>query len=130
MTGFVNGQTLADATTGTLSFTTTATATSNVGTYAINGSGLTADNGNYVFVQAAGNATALTVNPATLTYHGDRREPDLWRRDANADRHGDRLRQRPDARRCDDRHADLQHDGDAASNVGTYAIDGSGAERG
>ena len=67
VTGFVNGQTLADATTGTLSFTTTANAASNVGTYEIDGSGLTADNGNYVFVQAAGNASALTVDPATLT---------------------------------------------------------------
>ena len=34
----------------------------------IDGSGLSADNGNYVFVQAAGNANALTVTPATLTY--------------------------------------------------------------
>ena len=68
VTGFVNGQTLADATTGTLTFTTPANAASNVGTYAIDGSGLTADNGNYVFVQAAGNASALTVDPATLTY--------------------------------------------------------------
>jgi filamentous hemagglutinin family protein len=68
VTGFVNGQSVATATTGTPSFTTTATPTSNVGSYAINGSGLTANNGNYVFVQAPGNATALTINPATLTY--------------------------------------------------------------
>ena len=71
VTGFVNGQTLANATTGTVSFTTGATATSNVGSYAINGSGLTANNGNYTFAQAAGNAAALTVNPATLTYLAD-----------------------------------------------------------
>ena len=70
VTGFVNGQTLATATTGTESFTTPATATSNVGSYAVDGSGLTADNGNYVFVQAAGNVSALTVNPATLTVTG------------------------------------------------------------
>jgi len=31
-------------------------------------SGLTANNGNYNFVQAAGNANALTIDPATLTY--------------------------------------------------------------
>jgi hypothetical protein len=37
---------------------------SNVGSYAINGSGLTANNGNYSFVQTAGNATALTITPA------------------------------------------------------------------
>jgi filamentous hemagglutinin family protein len=68
VTGFVNGQTLANATTGTVSFTTGATANSNVGSYAINGSGLTANDGNYTFAQAAGNAAALTVNPAILTY--------------------------------------------------------------
>ncbi|MBM7131386.1 MBG domain-containing protein [Dyella mobilis] len=68
VTGFVNGQTLANATTGTASFTTGATATSNVGNYAIDGNGLTANDGNYTFTQAAGNATALTVSPATLTY--------------------------------------------------------------
>jgi hypothetical protein len=68
VTGFVNGQTLANATTGTVSFTTGATATSNVGSYAINGSGVTANDGNYTFAQAAGNAAALTVNPAILTY--------------------------------------------------------------
>ena len=68
VSGFVSSDTLANATTGTLTFTTPATAPSNVGTYAINGSGLTANNGNYVFVQAPANATALTINPATLTY--------------------------------------------------------------
>jgi MBG domain (YGX type) len=47
-------------------FTSTATSLSNVGSYAINGSGLTANNGNYVFVQAAGNATALTITPAPI----------------------------------------------------------------
>ena len=68
VTGFVNADDQSNATTGTLSFGSTATATSNAGSYAINGSGLTANNGNYTFEQAAGNATALTVNPATLTY--------------------------------------------------------------
>ena len=67
VTGFVNSDTLSNATTGTLVFSTTATANSNVNSYAITGSGLTANNGNYVFVQAAGNSTALTINPATLT---------------------------------------------------------------
>jgi mucin-19 len=66
VTGFVGGETQASATTGTLAFTSTATSLSNVGSYAINGSGLTANNGNYVFVQAAGNATALTINPAPI----------------------------------------------------------------
>ncbi|MEJ1971406.1 MAG: hypothetical protein WDM96_02525 [Lacunisphaera sp.] len=55
-----------------MAFTTTATVGSNVGTYEINGSGLTANNGNYVFVQAAANATALTINPANLVLTGTR----------------------------------------------------------
>ncbi len=68
VTGFVNGQTLASATAGALGFSSPANATRNVGIYAVTGSGLVANNGNYVFTEAAGNATALTVNPATLTY--------------------------------------------------------------
>jgi hypothetical protein len=65
--GFVTGEDQGSATTGTLSFDSPATASSSPGSYPINGSGLTANLGNYVFVQAAGNATALTVNAATLT---------------------------------------------------------------
>ncbi|MBT2115603.1 filamentous hemagglutinin N-terminal domain-containing protein [Dyella sp. LX-66] len=67
LTGFVNGETQATATTGALSWVTPATNTSNVGSYAVNGSGLAANNGNYVFTQAAGNTAALTVTPAALT---------------------------------------------------------------
>jgi hypothetical protein len=67
VTGFVDGQNQGSATTGTLTFTTTATAASPVGSYPINGSGLTANNGDYTFVQAASNATALTVYAATVT---------------------------------------------------------------
>ena len=67
VTGFVDGQTLADATTGTASFNSTTSATSDVGDYAIEGSGLSADHGNYIFAQNAGNATALTITPYTLT---------------------------------------------------------------
>ena len=65
VTGFVNGDTLSSAATGTLVFSSTATATSPAGSYAINGSGLSA--ANYVFVQAAGNATALTVVAPPIT---------------------------------------------------------------
>jgi len=61
--GFVGSDTQANATTGTLAFTTAATSSSSVGSYAINGSGLTANNGNYAFAQAAGNATALGILP-------------------------------------------------------------------
>jgi filamentous hemagglutinin family protein len=61
VTGFVGGETLATATSGTLGFTSPATQASLEGVYSVNGGGLTADNGNYVLVQAPGNATALTV---------------------------------------------------------------------
>jgi hypothetical protein len=61
VTGFVAGETLGSATTGTLAFASPATVTSPEGQYPINGSGLAANNGNYLFVQAPSNATALTV---------------------------------------------------------------------
>ncbi len=57
--GLVGGETLAAATTGTLTWTTLATAASAPGHYVIAGGGLSA--GNYVFAQAPGNAGALTV---------------------------------------------------------------------
>ena len=71
VSGFVNGQTLADATTGALTFTASADAESNVGSYAIDDTGLSADNGNYVFVQAASNANALTVDSGDADHHGE-----------------------------------------------------------
>jgi len=63
VSGFVSGDTLANATTGTLTWFTTATPGSSPGQYAIDGSGLSATN--YVFIQAASNATALTLSPST-----------------------------------------------------------------
>lgn len=63
--GFVNGESQATATTGTLSFTTTATASSPAGNYPVSGVGLSANHGNYLFTQGAGNATALTITPAS-----------------------------------------------------------------
>jgi hypothetical protein len=71
VTGFVGGDTLANATTGTVAFSSVAGATSNVGAYAVNGSGLTANKGNYAFAQAFTNATALTINPVTLLFTAD-----------------------------------------------------------
>ena len=65
--GFVNTDSIATSTTGTLAFTSLATPASAAGYYAINGSGLTANNGNYVFTQASGNSTALRINSATPT---------------------------------------------------------------
>ena len=67
LSGLVNGDTQATVSTGTLTFTSPASITSDVGAYAINGSGLTLTNSNYQLAQAAGNATALTVNPLPLT---------------------------------------------------------------
>lgn len=64
VSGFIPGESPATATTGTLSFTTPATASSPVGQYPINGGGLSANHGNYVFVQAVGNLTALTIERA------------------------------------------------------------------
>lgn len=69
VSGFRNSDTLASATSGMLSWSTSATTASNVGSYAINGSGLSAQN--YVFVQAASNQTALTITPATLFLTAD-----------------------------------------------------------
>jgi len=68
VTGFVGGESQATATTGTLSFGTSATSSSAAGAYAITGSGLTANNGDYVFVQAAANSSALTLAlPSTVS---------------------------------------------------------------
>ncbi|MFW0718302.1 MBG domain-containing protein [Pedobacter sp. N23S346] len=65
VTGFVNAENLATATTGNITWSTTATATSPVGSYAITGAGLIAVN--YDFVQATSNATALTIGAKTVT---------------------------------------------------------------
>jgi hypothetical protein len=68
VTGFAGSDSLTNATAGTLAFTGTNTPTTPVGSYPITGSGLTASN--YLFVQAAGNATALTIvssTPVTVT---------------------------------------------------------------
>ncbi len=59
VTGFVGDESLATATQGQLRFVADAGAQAEPGRYAINGTGLSARN--YGFVQAAGNATALTL---------------------------------------------------------------------
>jgi hypothetical protein len=63
VTGFVNGDSQASATTGTLSFTSTAGLNSALGNYPIIGSGLSA--ANYDFVQDAANSNALTITAST-----------------------------------------------------------------
>ncbi len=65
VSGFVGADTLDSSTTGTLTFSTTATHASPPGAYAINGSGLAASD--YIFVQAPTNATALALaNPTNI----------------------------------------------------------------
>lgn len=59
VTGFKGADSPASATSGTLLWQTDATPASPEGVYAINGTGLSAQN--YVFTQAPGNATALTL---------------------------------------------------------------------
>ena len=65
--GFKRDDTLALATTGTLAFATTVVNSSQLGMFPIDGSGLTANLGNYVFVQDPANATALAVQPRNVT---------------------------------------------------------------
>jgi hypothetical protein len=64
VTGFVTGESIANATTGTLLFSSSADSNSAAGVYAILGSGLSSLN--YLFAQATGNSTALRVNAAVL----------------------------------------------------------------
>ncbi len=124
--GFKNGETVATATTGSLTFTTTATNTTNVGSYAIDGSGLTANNGNYVFAQAAGNATALTINPSTLTYVADAKSRIYG--DANPTLTGTVTGFKNGETEATATTGALAFSTTATntSNVGGYAIDGSG----
>ena len=63
VTGFKGNDTLENSTSGSLTFVTEATRESPPGHYAVLGSGLTPNNGNYVLQQAGRNATALTVTP-------------------------------------------------------------------
>jgi hypothetical protein len=62
--GFVDGENLDNATTGTLAWETSATKASAAGRYRITGSGLRAEN--YSFQQAVGNASALTIANSPL----------------------------------------------------------------
>jgi gliding motility-associated-like protein len=59
VTGFLNGDTQASATTGTLSFSTAVTASTPVGTYVINGAGL--HSANYNIVQSASSSSAFSI---------------------------------------------------------------------
>jgi uncharacterized protein YjbI with pentapeptide repeats len=72
VTGFVGTENQGTATTGTPVFATTVTVTTGVGNYPITGSGLTANYGNYTFVQHANNATAFGITKRSLNYTGTR----------------------------------------------------------
>jgi filamentous hemagglutinin family protein len=61
VTGFKGADNLGNATTGVPVFASTVSNTFVPGMYPIWGAGLTANNGNYVFAQAPGNATAFDV---------------------------------------------------------------------
>ncbi|MFL6604683.1 MAG: autotransporter-associated beta strand repeat-containing protein [Steroidobacteraceae bacterium] len=67
VTGFVAGDTLESATTGTLAFASSISDSNTAGSFATLGTGLTATSGDYVFVQAPGNATAFVVSPGGET---------------------------------------------------------------
>ena len=65
VTGFLGSDTAANSTTGAASWTSRATASSAPGVYAVDGSGLGA--ANYRFIEATGNATALTLKASRPT---------------------------------------------------------------
>ena len=68
--GLVNGDTVASVTNGTIAWKTPASTASTTGSYAIDGTGLGANNANYTFrfVQSPGNAGALTISPAAAQF--------------------------------------------------------------
>src|SRR5262249_11952640 len=70
ITGLKNGQSFDAVASGPYAFTSATDQTSNAGSYAVNGSGLTVFNSNYMpaVIQNPLNATALTISPATLFY--------------------------------------------------------------
>ncbi|MBU0752941.1 MAG: filamentous hemagglutinin N-terminal domain-containing protein [Gammaproteobacteria bacterium] len=71
VTGVAATDTLDGVTDGSAVFSSTATKSSPANTYAIDGSGLTLTSTDYVLAQAAGNATALTINATRFTSIAD-----------------------------------------------------------
>ena len=74
VSGFKGGDTLASATTGALQWQTPAMPGTPSGAHPVFGSGLAA--ANYVFVQAPGNATALTLTPGVVAGGPEQRAQD------------------------------------------------------
>jgi len=68
--GFVGTDNQGNATTGTLTFTSAATSASGVGSYRNQRFETDGNNGNYTFVQAAGNATAFDDQRAAGEFDG------------------------------------------------------------
>ena len=73
ISGLVGNDSLGDVIGGTTRWRTDATGQSDVGTYAITGSGLSDSSGNYILntAQGAGNSTAYTVTPRAITVMAD-----------------------------------------------------------
>jgi hypothetical protein len=65
VSGFLPGDTLANATDGSLVWSTNATLAATPGSYAVDGSGLSAEN--YLLVQSPNNAIALTITAAPVS---------------------------------------------------------------
>jgi hypothetical protein len=66
----MNNQALSSVTSGQAQWASSATPTTGIGQFGIVGSGVVPASGNYVFSfdQAPGNATALTIQPATQSF--------------------------------------------------------------
>src|SRR3546814_2724867 len=74
--GLKNSDTLESVTDGAAAWTSLGGATSDIGAYAVTGSGLAAGSGNYnfSFVQHGDNAAALTITPRALTVTAEDRK--------------------------------------------------------
>jgi filamentous hemagglutinin family protein len=126
VTGLVNGNTLSSVTSGAASFSTTATSSSNAGSYAINGTGLTVTSSDYTLAQAPGNSTAYTIDPATLYYTAGTASSDYGADIATLSGSVTGLVNGNSLASVTSGTAAYSTTATAASDVGTYAITGSG----
>jgi len=85
VTGFKGADNLGNATTGTIAFASTVPNAFVPGVYPIWGAGLTANNGNYAFAQAPGNATAFEVAAGAQRDAADRARAQRIARCSDAD---------------------------------------------
>ena len=124
VSGFRLTDTQANASSGKLVFNTSATQASNIGTYAINGGGLSAVN--YVFVQGAGNASALGITPATLTYVANPYSRVYGDSNPVLDGTVSGFRLADTQANATSGNLVFATSATPASNIGTYTVDGSG----